>query len=142
MLDDYFQNCMYFASSQLHRAISRMAEDEFIRAGLSPTYAYLLMAVHDKPGITQKELGETLHVAPSTVTRFIEKLVHKGLVNTQSVGKMSHVQLTELGKERIETIREAWKILYRRYSEILGKDEGKAATKMLYDLAIKLEGKG
>ena len=66
-----------------------MAEEEFKHTGVSPTYAFLLMAVQEQPGITQKELGEALHVTPSTITRFIEKLVYKGLATTRSEGKKS-----------------------------------------------------
>ncbi|WNR43070.1 MarR family winged helix-turn-helix transcriptional regulator [Paenibacillus roseipurpureus] len=87
MLDDYFQNCMYFSSALLNRAITRMAEETFKSTGLSPTYAFLLMAVHEQPGISQKELGEALHLTPSTITRFIEKLIHKELVLSRNRGK-------------------------------------------------------
>lgn len=41
MLDNYFQNCMYFASNLPNRAITNIAEEEFGPTGLSPTYAYL-----------------------------------------------------------------------------------------------------
>jgi len=141
MLESYFQNCMYFASNMLNRAITKMAEEEFKPTGLSPTYAFLMMAVQEQPGITQKELGEALHVTPSTISRFIEKLAYKGLVTTRSEGKMSRVELTPLGIERMEVIREAWKSLFRRYAEILGKDEGRNMTSMLYNLGKQLEDK-
>ncbi len=139
MLENYFQNCMYFSSNLLNRAITKMAEEEFKSTGLSPTYAFLLMAVQEQPSITQKELGERLHVTPSTITRFIEKLVYKGLVVTRSEGRMSFVDLTPLGIERMVVIKEAWKNLGRRYSDILGKEEGKLITRMLYDMGKKLE---
>jgi DNA-binding MarR family transcriptional regulator len=118
-----------------------MADEEFKPTGLSPTFAFLMMAVQEQPGITQKELGEALHVTPSTITRFIEKLVYKGLVTARSEGKRSHIELTPLGIERMEVIREAWKSLFRRYSEILGKEEGRSMTRMLYDLSKKLDDK-
>jgi hypothetical protein len=41
----------------------------------------------------------------------------------------------------MEVIREAWKSLFRRYSEILGKEEGRSITRMLYDLSKKLDDK-
>lgn len=139
MLESYFQNCMFFASNLLNRAITKMAEEEFKPTGLSPTYAFLLMAVQEQPGITQKELGEALHVTPSTITRFIEKLAYKGLVTTRSEGKISRVNLTPEGIERMVVIREAWKNLSRRYGEILGKEEGKTITRQLYDVGKQLE---
>lgn len=65
-------NCLYFTSNSLSRVITRMAEEEFRRTGLSPSHAFLMMLVNDNPGIGQKELREQLHLAPSTVTRFID----------------------------------------------------------------------
>jgi len=141
MLESYFQNCMYFASNLLNRTLTKMAEEEFKPTGLSPTYAFLLMAVQEQPGINQKKLGDVLHVAPSTITRFIEKLVHKDLVVTRSEGRMSYVDLTPLGSERMEIIKEAWKNLFRRYSEVVGKEEGKSLTSLLYNLGKKLDDK-
>lgn len=139
MLESYFQNCMYFSSNLLNRAITKIAEEEFKSTGLSPTYAFLMMAVQEQPSITQKELGEALHVTPSTITRFIEKLVYKGLVTTRSEGRMSYVDLTPLGIERMEVIKDAWRNLFHRYSEILGKEEGKSMTRQMYDIGKKLE---
>ena len=69
-------NCLYFTANSLSRVITRMADDEFRRTGLSPSHAFLMMLVNDNPGIGQKELCEQLHLAPSTVTRFIDALVY------------------------------------------------------------------
>ena len=49
----------------------------FCKAGLSPTYSYVLVVIHQYPGITQKELSDKLSIAPSTSTRFIDKLEEK-----------------------------------------------------------------
>ena len=62
-------NCLYFTANSLARVITRMAEEEFRATGLSPSHAFLVMLVNDKPGIGQKELCEQLYLAPSTVTR-------------------------------------------------------------------------
>lgn len=139
MLDSYFQNCMYFASNLLNRAMTKIAEEEFGPTGLSPTYAYLLMVVNEQPGITQKDLGQALHVAPSTITRFIEKLANKGLVTSRTEGKSTRIDLTPAGTEKIAAIQQCLKNLYGRYSEILGKEEGKQMTSMLYEYGKKLE---
>ena len=88
-------NCLYFTANSLARVITRMAEEEFRRTGLSPSHAFLMMLVNDNPGIGQKELCEQLHLAPSTVTRFIDSLVHRGYLARKSDGKVSRVYATE-----------------------------------------------
>jgi DNA-binding MarR family transcriptional regulator len=56
-----------------------------MKTGLSPSHAFLMMLATDYPGIGQKELSERLHLAPSTVTRFIDSLVHKGYLTPPPV---------------------------------------------------------
>ena len=73
-----------------------------------------------EPGIGQKELCKQLHLAPSTVTRFIDSMVHKGYLTRQSEGKASKVFSTKAGKKLRKPIEEAWGALYQRYAEILG----------------------
>lgn len=72
---------------------------------MSPTYVYILLGVKFKPGITQKELCEELHLKPSTITRLIDKLVINGLVERRSEGKLSHIYLTESGEKIQEDIK-------------------------------------
>ncbi|MET3508060.1 MarR family winged helix-turn-helix transcriptional regulator [Halalkalibacter oceani] len=118
-----------------------MAEDEFARSGLSPTYAYLLMAVYEKEGISQKELSEILHLKPSTVTRLIEKLTSKGLVYNKVEGRMSLIYTTEKGKNLEKTIHECWMNLRQRYRDILGEREGDELTLHLDKISDQLENK-
>lgn len=136
--ESYLKNCLYFTANSLARAITRVAEQEFSRLGLSPSHAFLLMLVVEKPGITQKELAEHLHLAPSTVSRFADLLVQRGLVEKRVSGKLAQVFPTAFGKEQLPVIQEAWKALYERYSAILGKEEGEALTQLCHNAAQKI----
>jgi DNA-binding MarR family transcriptional regulator len=138
MLDHSFQNCLYFTTSTLTRAITKMAEEEFKTTGLSPTYAFLLMVLKDKPCISQKELGQILHMAPSTITRFIEKLEYSGYVTSKSEGKLSLIDITPKGAELMVSIDQAWGKLHKRYDEILGPDDSKQFTKLVFETSRKL----
>lgn len=132
-------NCLYFTVNKLSRAITRMAEDSFKKTGLSPTHAFLLMLVNNKPGISQSELAEELHMMPSTITRFIDKLVMKGLIERKAEGKRSFIYPTEAGENTQEEIKEAWKDLYRNYSAVLGEDAGKELTVLIREAGNTLE---
>lgn len=131
-------HCLYFTANTLARVISRMAEEEFRLTGLSPSHAFLMMLVNDQPGIGQKELCEQLHLAPSTVTRFIDALVHKGYLTRQTDGKLSRVHATEDGQALQGEIDDAWKSLHQRYAKILGLKYGDALTAMIDDASTKL----
>ncbi len=135
------RHCLYFTANALSRVIARMAEEEFKITGLSPSHAFLMMIVNDHPGIGQKELGEQLHLAPSTVTRFIDSLVYRGYLIRKSKGKVSKIHSTNKGKQLKKPIDAAWKSLYHRYSKILGMKEGDQLTQLIDDAGRKLEGK-
>lgn len=139
MIDDFFNNCLYFTVNKLSRAITKMAEDSFVKTGLSPTHAFLMMLVIEKPGISQSELAEALHLKPSTITRFVDKLVEKGFIERKTEGKRSLNYPTEKGNETLKDIKEGWKILFRSYSDILGEEEGKALNKLINEAGKKLE---
>lgn len=141
MIEHLFDKCLYFTVSKLSRVITKMAEEEFAKTGISPTYGFLLMTVNEKPGISQNEICKILHIAPSTLTRFIDKLEGKGLVTRRSEGKNSFIYSTEEGMEHQKEIEKAWMSLYHRYSEILGYEEGEKLTEIVNDAVNKLEKK-
>ena len=134
-------NCLYFTANSLARVITRMAEEEFRTAGLSPSHAFLVMLVNDKPGIGQKELCEQLHLAPSTVTRSIDGMVHKGFLRRQSEGKATSVFPTAEGKKLQKPIEAAWQSLHQRYAKVLGFKAGDGLTAIIDDAAQKLSDK-
>lgn len=118
-----------------------MAEEEFTRVGVSPTYAFLMMLAYQYPGINQKELSEKLHIAPSTCTRFVDKLVSKGYMNRMTEGKQVLVTLTESGDALIPEIQKAWISLYARYTDMVGKEQCDLLSSLIYQSGNIIEGK-
>ena len=131
--------CLYFTAGRLSRLITRMAEEEFRTTGLSPTLAFLIMLVNNKQGITPKELGEKLHLSPSTITRFIDKLEYKGFTSRKSGGKYSYIHTTSKGKNLQKEIDKSWKNLYIRYSHTLGEKKAVELTEMINGFCENLE---
>ena len=64
-------NCLYYSANALSRLMTRMADEEFALAGVSSSYAFLLMTVNGQPGIQPKEISQKRQLTPSTVTRFL-----------------------------------------------------------------------
>ncbi|MFN0225896.1 MarR family winged helix-turn-helix transcriptional regulator [Paenibacillus sp. KR2-11] len=138
MTEPNFDKCLYFAVSKLNRTITRIAEEEFASLGLSPTYAFLLMLVNSRPGITPTELSEKLFVTPSTITRFLDKLESKGLLSRRGEGKRICVQPTEKSLGLQESLDAAWAGLLPRYSESLGEDTCRELARLTNEAAAKI----
>lgn len=114
-----FERCLYFNINALARAVNQRWEKAYATIGLSPAHAYLLRLVLSAPGITQKQLSAELHLAPSTITRFIDALVKRGLLLRQSRGgdarewaiqpsdaaRSLHSDLERVGQELYQNLR-------------------------------------
>jgi DNA-binding MarR family transcriptional regulator len=138
-VDGYLDNCMYFTAARLHRALERMAEDCFAAAGLAPSQAFLLMMVQDRPGIGAGELARALHLAPSTLSRFLDKVEALGLAKRSKEGRNAVVSITAKGRKLRKTLDSGWDELYRRYCGILGETEAKRLTSVLLKTGDSLE---
>jgi len=131
--------CLFFSSGKLARVIGRTAEEAFKITGLSPSHAFLLHIVNHGSGIHQKIVGEMLHMTPSTITRFVEKLENKGLVARRTEGKNVHLFTTEKGLALQPEIIKAWEQLHDSYSNILTKEEGEQFITIVNKLINQLE---
>lgn len=138
LCSEYMHNCLYFTANALARNIGKMADRAFKDAGLSPSHAFMMMLINEQPGITQKELSEHLGLAPSTLTRFADKLVYRGFIERDQKGKMVRIYPTKEGKALSGSIERAWKRLYEDYSAILGEENGKELTKTIDDANRRL----
>jgi len=94
-----FERCLYFNLNTLTREVNRLWEDAFRKVGLSPSHAYLMRAVFNTPGITQKNLASELKLSPSTVTRFIDILAARGLLERRHTGEDARESAIYPGKE-------------------------------------------
>ncbi|MCB9271306.1 MAG: winged helix-turn-helix transcriptional regulator [Lewinellaceae bacterium] len=137
--DSPYCQCLYYASNALARIMTRMADDAFASVGLSSSYAFLLMTVNNKPGIQPKEISQKMQLTPSTVTRLIEKMEVRGMLERQSSGRATTVFPTPQSLELQPKILLAWRQLYEKYSGILGEQEGIVLTASIHEATKKLE---
>lgn len=122
MDESFLTECLFFTANRLGRAMTKMAEEEFAPTGLTPMYGYVIRLVNGTPGISQKEIAEKLSITPSTLTRFIDKLEARHLVERRVNGKTVQVYPTPGGLTLGDTIRQASTNLKRRYEAVLGKE--------------------
>lgn len=132
-------HCLYFTASRFARNISKLAEKTFDFGELAPSYLYMIMIVKFHPEINQKDLCHKLSIAPSTSTRFIDKLEKLKLVTRKMDGKQTHISLTDEGEKVYQQFRVSLKELFLGYSDILGREFSMDLSKMLHEASNKLE---
>lgn len=119
-----FEKCIYFNTNALARQINQVWDEAFKPLGLSPAHAYVLRVVLDQPGISMKHIAETLELAPSTVTRFIDSLVSKGYLSreTDDLDKRgSKIIPTRKAKAIHSALEKTGQALYSEMNKAIGE---------------------
>ncbi|TVY03066.1 MarR family winged helix-turn-helix transcriptional regulator [Cohnella terricola] len=137
--ESFLTNCLFFTANRLGRTITKIAEEAFAPTGLSPMYGYLIRLAVGTPGISQKELAEKLSVAPSTLTRFVDKLETRKLVKREVEGKTVRIYPTPKGADVLPVIKQASKNLSERYEEVLGKSFASELSRQLVFSSEEME---
>ena len=133
-----FGKCLYFTANAVARQINKLAEEAFAPIGLCPSGALLLRVIADNPAIASSTAAETLHLAPSSVTRFADNLVRRGLVEREQQGRRMLLHLTDEGEALLPRIQECWENLYESYSADVGKRRGQQVALELGEIAALL----
>lgn len=113
-----------------HRAVHRAVRGLGIHRGQPP----LLHELWKKDGMTQSEIGEQLHVQPSTVSNMVSRMAEAGFVERRDDPvdhRVSRVYLTEKGSCVRERLLAAERELTYRMIEGLGDEEQETLTQLL-----------
>lgn len=124
-LIDHFSTCLFFSSAALSRALTRVAEEQFAACDLSVTQGYILIALSKAPGITASDLAAVLFLDQSTVTKTIDRMVMKGLVQREPVGRSVRVFPTGKGDMKGEEAKAAWMKSRQVYMKAIGEPTAK-----------------
>lgn len=124
---------------KIFREINALAEESFQEIGLSPSYAYILMVVDNESPIATSAVANRVGLKPSTVTRLVDKLVGKGLIQRSQEGRNVWLHKTDKLEEEMLQITACWNKLYHAYNEIIGTKEATELNAALCQANEKLE---
>jgi DNA-binding MarR family transcriptional regulator len=137
--DHPFCRCLYYSANALARNITGLADQAFVRTGLAPSLGFLLISVIRKPGIQPSELAGVMMLDPSTVTRMVEKLQGKGLVDREVQGRTTRVSPTEAGRALLPDLEGALEKLQADCRSLLGETDLNGLTAQVFGAALKLQ---
>ena len=128
-----FERCLFFNSNGLVRKINRIWDTAYQEVGLSAPHAYMLRMVADKPNLMQKEIAEQLQLEKSTITRFTNTLIEKGLIVKQGAtdGRQNSLVATAKGKQLAVKLNKIGDGLYKKMQTQLGEKQFEQVVKQI-----------
>jgi DNA-binding MarR family transcriptional regulator len=111
---------MHSAANLFSREITRHFDSYFEELNLSTSYVELLLILFEREEVSQNDLAEEMKLAPSTITRFVNKLVKKGLVEKKKVGRTAVITLSPEGEELTPTLKQSFENAVNDLESILG----------------------
>jgi DNA-binding MarR family transcriptional regulator len=101
------------ASDLKHRRVHELLDE----LGLYRGQSSVLRALWERDGMTQSELTERLSRSPSTITKTVQRMERAGLVkrcSDDSDERVSHVYLTDAGRDIQPAVEDVWNRLDRQ----------------------------
>jgi DNA-binding MarR family transcriptional regulator len=118
-----FDHCLYFNTTALARVLEREWNKAFKPFGLTPSQAFMLRVVLEKPGLLQSELAAELAISRSTATRTLDGLQQMKLLErrtTEHDGRESAIQPTSLAVTMRDKLNAASAAVTKRLKKELG----------------------
>lgn len=120
-----FDQCLYFNTTALARRLERLWAKAFAPFDLTPSQAFALRAVLQKPGMLHSELADTLQIARATATRSIDGLVNRGFLErrpTKTDGRESEIHPTPSAIDLKDALNAASGAVTKQMKAELGDD--------------------
>lgn len=118
-----FDHCLYFNTTALARVLEREWTKAFKPFGLTPSQAFMLRVVLEKPSLLQGELAKELAISRSTATRTLDGLQRMNLIErrpTETDGREYAIQPTGDAVKMKKDINAASAEVTRRLKRELG----------------------
>lgn len=105
-LHSIFHQVMRFYHQRNHMLLDKI--------GIYPGQPFMLFALYNKDGQSQKDLAEKLGIRPPTITKMVKRMGKSGLIERKQDTedqRVSRVYITEKGKGICKEINEVRKII-------------------------------
>lgn len=135
------ENNIFFLASAFSRRLGNQADEAFETIGLSSSHALLLYLVNKNPEIQPSRLAEILYLKPSTITRLVQKLERRRLVEKQSEGRATKVVCTSDGQDTAEKVEKKWGALIQQKRAELGERYVDVLSEMISNALDTIEEK-
>lgn len=114
-------NTFHSETNTFSRNLTAFFDEKLHSFGLATSYVELLLLLKKNGGFSQKSLAKNLSLAPSTITRFIDKLEKQEYVKKERQGREVYVELTEKGLQVSSDMESAYQSAVEELKEMFGE---------------------
>lgn len=128
---------LFQAFHKLIKVYSDLSKNELDTIDLTPAQAKILLILVYNNNLIQRQLAEKAYVEPTTMSRVIDGMVEKGLVERiqhEESRRSYSIGITDLGKEKVTQAKECFLEVERKMFTDFTDEE----KKVFYDLINKL----
>ena len=138
--EPYTTPCLCNALRQTARAVSRLYDEEFREVGLRGTQFSLLRNIRRLGAVRQRDLGKTLSLEETTLTRNLRPLIDSGWVEVSPGDDRREklIRLTKSGESMLRKAEPAWERAQKRVRSRLPKEAWSSLLKLLPELTHSL----
>lgn len=124
-LRDVGGRCAGLRTLMTARSVSRLFDNKMKAVGLTGTQFTLLVAIGSAEFSSISELGETLNIEKSTLSRNLRPLMDSGLIerDRMSGGRSITHRLTLAGRERLEQAYPIWQSVQDHLENSIGQED-------------------
>ncbi|CAB3748534.1 MarR family winged helix-turn-helix transcriptional regulator [Paraburkholderia humisilvae] len=129
-----------FAIRQAARYVSQLYDRHLGKAGLKITQYSIMHRLQRRPGITMKELAESMVMERTTLVRAIQPLQRDGLVQSEvseTDRRALKMSLTPAGLVRLEAAASHWYAAQDEFEKHFGTQRAALLRQELFDLTKK-----
>jgi DNA-binding MarR family transcriptional regulator len=121
-----FDHCLYFNTTALARVLEREWTRAFKPFGLTPSQAFMLRVILEKPALLHNELAKELAISRPTATRTLDGLQKMGLAErrpTESDGREYAIHPTASAQNIRQSLNAASAAVTQGLKKVLGQSQ-------------------
>ena len=122
--DDTAQNCIALRVRRMSRIVTRVYDDALRGLGITASQYTLLAQLANRDGITAVEIGYTLDIEKSTLSRNLKRLLALGLIDMDPpAGRRGRgLHLTGSGQTTLQKAYPVWQTAQQRVKAVMGEN--------------------
>lgn len=139
---DVAQTCAALHSRVFSRLITRHYNNKLSSTGLRITQFSVMNAIKVFPPESIHQLAEILGMERTSLQRTVEKLIDKGLLESEPTGNRRSLglSLTPEGERIYAQALECWEVAHREFTSMVGEENWAVTSKQLQGFSKKVKG--